>query len=442
MNKKILIVEDDKTFSKSILRLLKLKEYQVEIAPDGLKGKKELANNQYDLVITDIKLPQLNGIELLHHINRTCKTPVVLMSGFSDIIDIKEAIDIGAKNFLPKPFDKDNLYEVIKDALSGKSYTEEGNDSFLDFSKIDIENFVLGSQFTFPIFLKLNKEKFIKIANKGEDIVYPQIERFIERGVTSLYLKNSDYIDFINRTNELKNIVLKNDQISQDKKIEFTKKVLDIITQYEYQTTLSKELFDYSYETLEHIIVLLTSSSNTYRILKYLSSNSPSLYSHSVATSLISIALCKKNGWHKQSTILSISTAALFHDIGKAHWPEALHNINSAKMNDEQLELYHSHPTKGVEVLFDNGIDNQIITQVIQQHHEQCDGKGFPNSLSKSKVFPPSRVVSLANEFAKYFHGFGGYNKTSSPDLIIQQIKNQNDKFDEEQILYLEDMFN
>jgi putative nucleotidyltransferase with HDIG domain len=438
MNKKLLIVEDDIAFSKSILRLLQLKDYQVEIASSGIEAKENIVINSYDLVITDIKLPGLNGIELLHHINRTCKTPVVLMSGFSDIIDIKEAVEIGAENFLPKPFDKENLYEVVANAMSGKSISEQSKNTFLDFSKIDIENFVLGSQFTFPIYLKLNKEKFVKIANKGEDILYPQIERFIEKGVTSLYLKSCDYINFINRTNELKNIILKNDQISQQKKIEFTKKVLDIITQYEYQTILSKELFNYSYETLENIIILLSSSSNTYRILNHLSTNSPSLYAHCVATSLISIALCKKNGWHKQSTILSISTAALFHDIGKASWPNDLHHISSAKMTNEQLELHKDHVDKGVEILKKNGIENQVITQVIQEHHEQCDGKGFPNSLAKNQIFPPARVVSLADEFSKHYHGFAGYNKTTSTKLIIQFIRNQMDKFDDEQVSHLE----
>lgn len=442
MKKKILIVEDDQVFGKSIMRLLKLEDFLINIVTDGIAAKESLIDEEYDLILTDIKIPKLNGIELLHYINRSCKTPVILMSGFSDIIDIKEAIEIGAENFLPKPFSKQNLIEAVSNALNDNTSEKNDAETFLDFSKIDIENFVLGSQFNFPIYLKLNKSKFIKIAHKGEDIIYPQIQRFIQQGISSLYLESKDFIEFINNTNDLKNIILKNDKISNSKKLKFTKKVLDIVSQYEYQNMFSRELFNYSYETLENIIVLLTSSSATYRLLDLLSTKFPSLYSHSVATSLVSIALCKQNGWHKQSTILSISTAALFHDLGKKDWSEDFLSTPLRLMTDEQLEKYKKHPEVGAKILEENNIDNQVTLQIILQHHEFCDGTGFPESLTKNHIFPPSRLVCLADEFTKQLHGYPNKEKSSSVTAIIQNIKSQRGLYDEEQIKHLEDILN
>ena len=88
-SQKILLVEDDDAFRISVARSLNIAGYEVIQAGNGKSAYHMMGNSKYDLVISDIKMPDMNGIELLHRINRSWKTPVILMTGFNDVIEAK-----------------------------------------------------------------------------------------------------------------------------------------------------------------------------------------------------------------------------------------------------------------------------------------------------------------------------------------------------------------
>lgn len=77
MKKKILVVEDDNTFRKTLIRTLQIEGFETEEAYDGDHAKQMLASKDIDLVISDIRMPKLHGIELLHYINREYDIPVL-----------------------------------------------------------------------------------------------------------------------------------------------------------------------------------------------------------------------------------------------------------------------------------------------------------------------------------------------------------------------------
>src|SRR5690606_24751209 len=139
-----------------------------------------------------------------HHIRTTKPNmPVMLMTGFADMIELKEAYDIGASGFLAKPFNIRDLENSISEVLhidhpltpdyaKRQQLEIKRKRNVNDFRKVAIEEFSKGSGFNFPVYLKLSDEKIIKVANRGEDLSAEMIQRFRIKGISYLYFSKKD----------------------------------------------------------------------------------------------------------------------------------------------------------------------------------------------------------------------------------------------------------
>ncbi|MBN9298995.1 MAG: response regulator transcription factor [Filimonas sp.] len=102
---KILLVEDDVLFLKSITYLLKQHGYEVDAAKDGKEANHFLDSHLYDLVITDLMLPFVHGFELVHKIKNKLshKTPVIVISAITDEATITDSFKLGVEEYIKKP---------------------------------------------------------------------------------------------------------------------------------------------------------------------------------------------------------------------------------------------------------------------------------------------------------------------------------------------------
>ncbi|WGQ11419.1 response regulator transcription factor [Pedobacter gandavensis] len=115
----LLLVEDDLRVSELVKRGLEEHGYQVTLAYDGLMGKKLMIANHYDLIITDIVLPQLNGIALCREIRQVWpELPIIMLTALGTTEDKLDGFDAGANDYLVKPFDFRELHARIKVLLS------------------------------------------------------------------------------------------------------------------------------------------------------------------------------------------------------------------------------------------------------------------------------------------------------------------------------------
>lgn len=115
---KILIVDDEKDLATTIEAILSLSGYEAMSVIDGESAIDEVKNNHYDLILMDVKLPVMNGVEAFLKIKEIDpKTKVMMMTGYSveDLID--QALNEGACGFLRKPFDVERLLETVKEAI-------------------------------------------------------------------------------------------------------------------------------------------------------------------------------------------------------------------------------------------------------------------------------------------------------------------------------------
>ena len=115
---KILLIEDEKLLADSLVTLLTSKGFQVEAVYDGETGAEFAALGIYDLLILDIMIPKLNGLELARQVRaQRCHVPILMLTAKSDISDRIEGLNAGADYYLTKPFDTRELLACVNALL-------------------------------------------------------------------------------------------------------------------------------------------------------------------------------------------------------------------------------------------------------------------------------------------------------------------------------------
>jgi DNA-binding NtrC family response regulator len=119
---KILVVDDEEIVCLSCQRILTEEEYEVQTRLSGPEGLQLLAEEPFDLAIVDLKMPRMDGMEVLQAIKRDFPhIPVIMITGYATVESAVEAMKYGAFDYLPKPFTPDEVAVVVKKALETRS---------------------------------------------------------------------------------------------------------------------------------------------------------------------------------------------------------------------------------------------------------------------------------------------------------------------------------
>ena len=127
--KHILIIEDEVKIARFLELELQHEGYQVSISHDGREGLTLALNNQYDLLILDVMLPSLNGMEVLRRIRQVSELPVIMLTAKDDVMDKVMGLDLGAQDYLTKPFAIEELLARIRVLFKLKTPTSSTSNS-------------------------------------------------------------------------------------------------------------------------------------------------------------------------------------------------------------------------------------------------------------------------------------------------------------------------
>lgn len=123
---KILIIDDERSIRRTLKEILEFENHTVEAVEDGIAGINEAKANNYDVIFCDIKMPQMDGIEVLTKLkNDGLETPIIMISGHGNIETAVESIKNGAYDFIEKPLDLNRILVTIKNALEKTNLVEE-----------------------------------------------------------------------------------------------------------------------------------------------------------------------------------------------------------------------------------------------------------------------------------------------------------------------------
>ncbi|MCL2917169.1 response regulator [Shewanella litorisediminis] len=113
----LLLVDDDPGLSELLKELLELEGFVLTLAHDGAEGLSKAVSSHFDLILLDVMLPKLNGFEVLKQLRNHKQTPVLMLTARGDDIDRVVGLEIGADDYLPKPFNDRELVARIRAIL-------------------------------------------------------------------------------------------------------------------------------------------------------------------------------------------------------------------------------------------------------------------------------------------------------------------------------------
>ncbi len=123
---KVLIIDDEKAIRRALKDILEYEKFSVDLADDGISGVELVKTNTYDIILCDIKMPDMDGIEVLEAIQEmNCDTPIIMISGHGTVETAVEAIKKGAFDFIEKPLDLNRLLITIRNALDKANLISE-----------------------------------------------------------------------------------------------------------------------------------------------------------------------------------------------------------------------------------------------------------------------------------------------------------------------------
>jgi DNA-binding response OmpR family regulator len=110
----MLCVDDQLELRNSLAQQFKLEDFDVDTAVDGEEALEKITNNNYDIVLMDLKMPKMDGMTVLKELKKISKYPyIIMLTGVDDVQIAHECVKLGAKDYVQKPYDPEELLHVV-----------------------------------------------------------------------------------------------------------------------------------------------------------------------------------------------------------------------------------------------------------------------------------------------------------------------------------------
>jgi DNA-binding response OmpR family regulator len=173
---KILIVDDSKNIRITIQHLLENENHEFDIAMNGEEALDKILTNEFDLVFLDIRMPTMDGMEVLREIRKKGnKTPVVILSAYGTVDNAVEAMKLGVVDFMTKPFTPTEIRELLQSFEKREAFDEEEEEPEKELSLAELEQYVKRL---------ISSEKY----EKAMDILKKYLEKYQDSGIIYYYL--------------------------------------------------------------------------------------------------------------------------------------------------------------------------------------------------------------------------------------------------------------
>ncbi len=139
MHGKILLVEDEKTLAKALKFSLEKEGFKVEVAYDGEEGLKALELETPDLIILDLMLPKIDGYEFCRRLRRSSDIPIIMLTARNEDIDKILGLELGADDYLTKPFNTRELLARIKAILRRAGQADQGTKKTIRMGNLQVD---------------------------------------------------------------------------------------------------------------------------------------------------------------------------------------------------------------------------------------------------------------------------------------------------------------
>ncbi|RMF92619.1 MAG: response regulator [Candidatus Schekmanbacteria bacterium] len=444
---KILVADDSKIIRKFVTRSLIDRGYDVDSAEDGLEALQKIKTNSYDILLTDLIMPKMDGISLVKEIAKLEKKDdieVIVMTAHGTLETARLALKEGAAGYVLKPFDFKEVEGIIKDVIEKKKKKEDDikiniyselcainekissnfeiehilsmifqsalNNTSADYCYAELfdeqkeRNFTLSShpdkeiekEFSFKRFIRDFRESSQNskavVLKRNSEKIYPLRSRCLIADISN-YITSESNINAIvsvplNFSGGYRGEMVFISHSSNDSQM--NENDIQFLTFLSMQASMS---IDNS--------MLLNDLNNSYlcainSLVMGIEARDKYTSGHSQRVTNIGILLGKKLGLSSQE-IKIIDNGGRLHDIGKIGISDMILN-KPGKLTDNEREIIKNHTIIGDKIIAPIK-SLQDVRCIVKHHHEREDGKGYPDGLKGDQIPAVVKVIIAADSY-------------------------------------------
>lgn len=411
----ILLFTENRKEEINIVNYFKVSDCQIKVAKEMTEFRHYVKNHLFAFAIIDSSVDKYS--QEIQKALIAASLPHYFLSEESLTHPLFE-------NVLTKPYAIKTLISMMEQIGNFKfNFDEQKVESYLNSSQyisVKIEDIINLKKSPYDYYVKINENKFVKVAKVGEPVANQTLNNILNKGVQLVYAKKEDYskyLDMLTKTS----LNINSLKVTKDVKMKFLAKTSELLMDQAFTEGLSKEILFSSKQVLDSSMALALEDDNMFNMLSLLNDLGQSTYRFSLAVSIYSVMIAKQLGWKTEGTIFKLSLGAVFSDIGlKAIDPEIVKR-SGIWLNDEETKIYQQHPLLGVEIMRGSFVSDDILA-IIAQHHENNDGTGYPRGLNKNNIHPLAKVVRVASEFCEQALVTESNPSPDKPEVILKRL--------------------
>jgi response regulator RpfG family c-di-GMP phosphodiesterase len=470
----ILVVDDDPLLLETMQDILEREDFSVAVSKTGQEAVENIKHGDWDLVVTDIKMPGMSGIELLRAIKELdAHIPVIVITGFASVETAVEAIREGAYDYVIKPFEVGKLLAIIQRAIKEKRLIQKNKELWEDLeeangelnkriqqlfrldeasrslcSSFDLDNLLNSLVRTTTEAVKakvgslmLLDEKaghlMIRVARGLDKDVIEKIRIGVGEGIPGLVFQQRKIIS----SNEIQKEKMPLGET--EKRLYRSENFVSIPISGHSQVwgvlNISDPDDNFVFSEVDlKLLAILASQFSIALENSHLSGKLQNSYLNTLQVLASAMeAKCRYTRGHSErvaayavsfaqflglsdSEIKKLEFACGVHDIGKINIAESILN-KPGQLDAQEWEQMRQHPTKGVEILIPLGILKEIVP-LVRHHHEHYNGKGYPDGLRGEDIPVEAKIIALVDAYDAMTSN-RPYRKPLSVKSALQEIK-------------------
>jgi putative nucleotidyltransferase with HDIG domain len=427
----IVIVDDEKSICDIVGQYLRMKGYKVTCFSNAEQTVDFIKNNSVDLVLSDIKMPGMSGVELLKWIREYNHTlPVIMTTGFPTLDTAIEALKFGAFDYLTKPFHLEEIAEKIRRALINKQLEEENllfsklvslhevtkilastyqlselNHKVLDYSvkisKADGGSLMLFNEASKLILIESSSNYSIEywqspvfisvsnwVAENQEPLIIEANSPLVSGQFAPLPQELRSYIAFpLKAPKQIMGVL---NLIRRKDKTSFSNVDLEIINVLASQASIS----------IENVKLYQNLRDNYLKTVRgfALAVEAKDRYTHGHSENVMkyAIVLAKKLGL-SETELEHVKYAGLLHDIGKIGVSELILN-KPGRLTPVEFDEIKKHPSLGANIISDVPFLQPLVPMILH-HHEFYNGNGYPYGIKGEQIPLGARILSVVDAY-------------------------------------------
>lgn len=272
----------------------------------------------------------------------------------------------------------------------------------MSYKKIKLNHITLkalevGHTYDYPIFYNKVDKLYEKLLHKNQAFNKEIQQKIKQLQIKDLYVLSEDYPKYEKDTQEYIAKLVYDKKVPTKVKSEIIHDMANDTMQELFLGTLDKEKIERSEALINNSIDMILDDKSALKSMLEVTSYDYYTYSHCVNVSVYALAFGAYLGLKRQE-LLTLGSAAILHDLGKKNVPNEIVNKNG-KLSDEEFKVMQMHPTYAVEILRSLGEGNQLLLDIIEQHHEKVDGSGYPKNLKAEDIHIFSQIITIVDIF-------------------------------------------